>query len=194
MDIEIRNLSKSYNGKKVLDNVSCRFKEGSITLVMAPSGQGKTTLLRILMGLEEADSGEIDGLDGRKMGAVFQEDRLCRNLSPVSNIRLVCRKNITKTEIIEAMDAVGIAGCASQPVRELSGGMCRRVAILRALLSDSSILLMDEPFKGLDRETKLIVMDYTKSKCNGRTVILVTHDEAEALYMAGEDSGRICRI
>lgn len=188
MDIEIRDLSKSYNGKNVLDHVSYTFKDGSTTCIMAPSGQGKTTLLRILMGLEEPDSGEISGLEGRKMGVVFQEDRLCKNLSPVSNIRLVCRKNITKTEIIEAMEAVGIADCASQPARELSGGMCRRTAILRALLSEGSVLLMDEPFKGLDKDTKLRVMDYTRSKCIGRTVILVTHDEDEARYMAGQES------
>lgn len=197
MDIEIKNLKKTYNGRTVLEDLSLTIKEGEVTCIMAPSGQGKTTLLRILMGLETADEGEIRGLAGKKTGAVFQEDRLCRNLSPVSNIRLVCRQGAkaeVKAEILEAMEAVGLSGCAGQPVRELSGGMKRRTAILRALFSDSEILFLDEPFKGLDEETKQKTMEYTREKCAGRTVLMVTHDLSEAQFMVRERNDRICRI
>ena len=91
------------------------------------------------------------------MSAVFQEDRLCKNLSPVSNIRLVAPE-LKKSDIIAAMEHVGLTGCFSQPVRELSGGMKRRVAILRALLADYDILFLDEPFKGLDADTRRLVL------------------------------------
>ena len=87
--IKIDRLNKSYHGKPVLKELSFSIPAGRITAVMAPSGAGKTTLLRILMGLEQADSGRIEGLEGLRLSAVFQEDRLCPNLSPVSNIRLV---------------------------------------------------------------------------------------------------------
>ncbi|MFR9233008.1 MAG: ATP-binding cassette domain-containing protein [Eisenbergiella massiliensis] len=88
-DIQITGLCKSYRDKKVLDNLSLTIKAGSIPALMAPSGAGKTTLLRILMGLETPDSGTILGLTNQRISAVFQEDRLCDNLSPVSTSDLL---------------------------------------------------------------------------------------------------------
>ena len=143
-----------------------------------PSGAGKTTLLRILMGLETQDRGIITGLDGLRLSAVFQEDRLCENLNPVSNLRLVTPA-LSRTAAAEALAAVGLTDCQRQPARELSGGMRRRVAILRALLAEYDLLFLDEPFKGLDQETKEIVMADTRRRCSGRTVLFVTHDSAE---------------
>lgn len=177
MDIQLRNLTKRYGEKLILDRLNGSLPEGAITCLMGPSGQGKTTLLRILAGLEPADSGEIIGLAGKKLSMVFQEDRLCENLGPAANIRLVSCS--TPENILSALDAVGLDGCAGQPVRELSGGMRRRVAILRALLADYEILLLDEPFKGLDVATKEAVIRYTRNACEGKTVFLVTHDPAE---------------
>ncbi len=182
MDIVLKNLCKSYGDHIVLNQFSAILPEGQVTAVMAPSGRGKTTLLRILMGLEQADSGSISGLSGKKISAVFQEDRLCKNLSPVSNIRLVAPE-LKKTEIIAAMKQVGLTGCFSQPVRELSGGMKRRVAILRALLADYDVLFLDEPFKGLDAETRQLVIADTRQKSAGKTVILITHEEEDASLM-----------
>ena len=124
---------------------------------------------------------------------VFQEDRLCENLSASANIRLVRQKKPwgrdreEVRQIREAMTAAGLSGCEDQPVRELSGGMRRRVALLRALCCDWDILFLDEPFKGLDEETKKQVMDYTKEMCAGKTVIFVTHDSKEAAQM-----GAVC--
>ena len=185
--IRIEHLNKSYHDRPVLQDLSLSIPTGQITAVMAPSGVGKTTLLRILMGLEAADSGQVEGLDGLRLSAVFQEDRLCANLSPVSNIRLVTGPSLSGEEILSALAQTGLSDCACQPVRELSGGQRRRVALLRALLAPWDLLLLDEPFKGLDTETRKQIMDYVLlhfHKKPGRTVLLVTHDESEAAYMA----------
>ena len=189
-DIQITGLCKSYRDKKVLDNLSLTIKAGSITALMAPSGAGKTTLLR--MGLETPDSGTILGLTNQRISAVFQEDRLCDNLSPVSNIRLTAGTHFSRRAITDALEATGILSCAAQPVRELSGGQRRRVALLRALLAPYDLLLLDEPFKGLDAQTRLQVINYTQTALQTaaaysptpKTVLLVTHSPEEATLLA----------
>ncbi len=181
-EIKLEKVCKSFDGKPVLQDLSASFPYGALSCVMGPSGVGKTTLLRILLGLETLDSGQIHGIRGLRKSAVFQEDRLCGNLSPGANIRLVT-PSLTVRAVEEAMDAVGLCGCGEQPVRTLSGGMRRRVALLRALLAEWDVLLLDEPFKGLDEATKGTVMAYAASRCRGRTVLLVTHDRAEAEAM-----------
>ena len=181
-DIVIQNLCKAYGPKQVLRNFCCTLPAGKVTGLMAPSGAGKTTLLRILMGFEAADSGSIHGLNSLRLSAVFQEDRLCENLTPISNLRLVAPA-LTAADAAEALQGVGLADCLAQPVRELSGGMRRRVAILRALLADYDLLFLDEPFKGLDEETKAHVIADTRCRCAGRTVLLVTHDADELTAM-----------
>ena len=177
MAIKIENLIKSYDGRRVLQNLNMELEEGKVTCIMAPSGKGKTTLLRILIGLEKADSGRITGIEGKNISVVFQEDRLCENLNVLSNIRLVQKE---KTEIREGLEAVGLLDCCHQPVRQLSGGMKRRVAIVRALYAKWDILFLDEPFKGLDKEMKERVIAFLKKGCEGKTVICITHEEKEA--------------
>lgn len=177
-EIRIEGICKRYHNKTVLKDFSATLPAGVVTGMMAPSGTGKTTLLRILMGLEQPDSGHIEGLPDLRISAVFQEDRLCENLTPTTNIRLVNPKHTTE-EVQTALSGVGLSGCLNQPVRELSGGMRRRVAILRALMAEYELLLLDEPFKGLDAQTKRLVMEDTRRRCAGRTVLLVTHDAEE---------------
>lgn len=126
----------------------CVFPEGKTTCIRGRSGCGKTTLIRLLLGLDIPDKGKIEGISDRKISAVFQEDRLCENLSAASNIRLVCTETISDRELEEAYKAVAL----QKPVRELSGGMRRRVSILRALLADSDCVIMDEPLRGLDEK------------------------------------------
>lgn len=178
-EIQISHLYMAYKDKPVLEDFSMTLPQGSTTCLMAPSGSGKTTLLRILMGLEHPQKGTVTGMDGLKISAVFQEDRLCRGLNAVSNIRLVSPR-LTPDMVRKQMAAVGLSGCESQPVEELSGGMKRRVAILRGLLADWDILFLDEPFAGLDLDTKSKVMAYTRRICENRTVLFVTHDADEA--------------
>lgn len=186
MNIRIHNLSKAFGEKQVLLHFTAEIKEGIVTSVMAPSGMGKTTLLRILTGLEKADEGQIEGLEGKRFSMVFQEERLCENRSAVSNIRMVCDRTVTDKRIEEEFARTGLAGSTKLPVCELSGGMRRRVALVRALLAPYDILILDEPFQGLDEENKIAIMEYTREMSEGKTVILVTHEEKEAIYMGGE--------
>ncbi len=185
-DICIRNLSKSFGAKKVFGGLNLTIKGGAATGIMAPSGAGKTTLLRILMGLETADGGSVTGLEGKRFSAVFQEERLCENMTAADNIRLVMPAHAGLSAILAEMDRLGLNGCDDQPVSELSGGMRRRVSILRALLSEYDVLFLDEPFKGLDETLKRDVMAYVKEKTAGKTVVLVTHDKSEAMILGAE--------
>ena len=182
-DIVVRNLKKRYGELTVLDGFCAVFPAGEITCIMGRSGCGKTTLLRLLLGLERPDDGEITGLPAR-MSAVFQEDRLCEELSAYGNVRLVAPKR-TDEEIRAALAALLLDDEAQKkPVSELSGGMRRRVAIARALLAEGELILMDEPFKGLDDGTREVVIAYVGAMVAGRTVILVTHEEEDAAALA----------
>ncbi|NMS89255.1 ABC transporter ATP-binding protein [Clostridioides difficile] len=181
MDIVIENLSKKYNDKVVLNNFSNTFKDNSITFITGTSGIGKTTLIRILMGLEKADSGKITGISHKRISAVFQDDSLCENLSVLLNIKLVC-ENLSDLEIENALEVLDLKDCINKRVRELSGGMKRRIAILRALLYDFDLLIMDEPFKGLDMETKYKVMDFVIGRMKNKGAIIITHDMDDIRY------------
>lgn len=183
--IYVKNVSKSFGSKKVLQNLNLTIELGKISCIMAPSGAGKTTLLRILMGLEEADSGCITGLEGKRFSAVFQEERLCEYMTAVENIRLVT-PGLDTGSVVQEMDRLGLGDCCAQPVSQLSGGMRRRVSILRALLAAYDVLCLDEPFKGLDDARKEQTLAYVKQKAAGRTVLFVTHDEKEALALGAE--------
>ena len=187
-DLILQKLSKSYHGQVVFSDLSLALSPGNAYCLMAPSGTGKTTLFRILMGLETPDSGTIDGLKNLKISAVFQEDRLLDFMTPADNIRLPEPK-LERAVILREMAAMGLTGCENQPVRELSGGMRRRVAILRALLCGADVIALDEPFKGLDEATRARVIDETKRLCRGKTVLMVTHEAAEAERMGAKIVG-----
>ena len=177
----VLNLCKSYGEKAVLNNFSAHFDAGEISALMGPSGCGKTTLFRILLGIEKADAGEVRGL-GRAV-AVFQEDRLSEPLSAIKNVCLG-RRGATPDEAKVLLSALGLAEDAEKPVKELSGGMRRRVSIARALIADADTLLLDEPFSALDEETKASVMRFTQKALEGKTVVLITHDIEEARAFA----------
>ena len=190
--IKLCKIKKSFGINPVIDDLSCSFPKGETSALLGISGRGKTTLMRILMGLEKADSGEILGLDGLRPSAVFQENRLCENLSAVSNIRLV-NPSLTRGEVLREMEKVGLCGCADQSVCSLSGGMKRRVALLRAIMADWDILFLDEPFEGLDSETRKKTIAYVRSRTRGKTVLIVTHvpQELEMLGCREENTIRL---
>lgn len=177
MALQAINVTKKYGENIVLDNFSYNFSDSGYTCIMGQSGCGKSTLLLILMGLVKPDSGEVRGRSA-KISAVFQEDRLCENLTVLANLRLVFGKS-RNAELLAALSEIGLDGCENQPVRELSGGMKRRLALLRALLAEYDVLFLDEPFKGLDSCTKARVMQLCRDKTAGKSVILVTHDKGE---------------
>lgn len=176
-DLVLENICKKYGEKTVLQDVSFVFPGGQRTCIMGPSGCGKTTLLRIILGLEIPDSGTMTGRPGR-LSAVFQENRLFEDFSALSNVAAVCSKE-DKGKIEEHLIALGLGDSLTKPVRTLSGGMKRRVAIARAVLAPGDLMILDEPFTGLDKDTKAVVLEYLKTHTQGRTLILVTHDHAE---------------
>ena len=177
-DIVIRRLCKSYGARAVLRGFDARLPAGAVTCLMAPSGWGKTTLLRILLGLTPADSGTVTGLEGLRCAAVFQEDRLCPWLSPADNLRLTAPA-LTAADAREALGAMGLAEWAGAPLAALSGGMRRRVSVLRALTAPCDVLLLDEPFRGLDGETRDLAIAEALRRRGGRTALVVTHDPEE---------------
>lgn len=181
-DIVIKDLDKSFGDKRVLSGFSARIPAGQVTCIMGPSGCGKTTLLNILLGLEPADGGVVEGLPGR-MSAVFQEERLSEDFSAVTNVRIVTGKALKTEEIEACLRDLGLEGSLRAPVREFSGGMKRRVAIARAVLAEGELLILDEPFKGLDEATRENVVREVLRRISGRTVIMVTHDPREAALM-----------
>jgi NitT/TauT family transport system ATP-binding protein len=185
MNIHINNISKRFGDKIVLRNFSSIIYGHQYNFIMGPSGCGKTTLLNILMGFILPDDGTITGVPEKK-SAVFQEDRLCESFSAVSNVRMVCSRNMDTQTIGKHLTRVGIKEDSIHlPVSKLSGGMRRRVAIVRAILAESEILFLDEPLKGLDSDTKQLVIQYIKANTQGKTVIMVTHDEDEVKKLNG---------
>jgi NitT/TauT family transport system ATP-binding protein len=186
MDIRLEHITKYFNHKIAIDNVSITFEEGRINCLMGASGAGKTTLMNLIMGLVKPDSGEIQGMKGKRVAAVFQEDRLIEHWDAVKNIRLVCEKDISPEQIARELDKLGLYESKDKPVRDYSGGMRRRGAILRAMFSKNDILLMDEPFKGLDYDLKKQVIEYIKQNTQGKTVIIVTHDKEDVGLLAAE--------
>lgn len=178
MPIECKNLTKSYDGKRVLDRWSATISDFGVTAIMGPSGIGKTTLFRLLAGLENADGGEITGLTGKTLSVVFQEDRLFPQLNVLQNLQ------VSGTAAEKWLNRLGLTEAAHQYPEELSGGMKRRVSIGRALCHNGDVFLLDEPFQGLDDGTKKDVMDIFKEMKKQKAILLVTHDERETGYLA----------
>lgn len=176
-DLVLEHVEKRYGDKVVLRDFSARFPGGECTCIMGPSGCGKTTLLRLILGLETPDGGQILGRSF-PMAAVFQENRLFEDFSALSNVTAVCPRE-RRPEAARHLMALGLGESLHAPVRTLSGGMKRRVAVARAVLAPGEILVLDEPFTGLDRDTKAAVLAYLKDHTQGRTLLLVTHDPAE---------------
>ena len=174
-EIVVEHLYKSFGGREVLSDVCLRFPHGRVSALTGPSGAGKTTLLRILMGLETPDRGRVTGLEGARLGVVFQEDRLLERVDVAGNLRLM-RPDLSGDALARALARFGLEGCEDKRADALSGGMRRRVALLRALLSDGEVLLLDEPFNGLDPDTLDRVARQAAAMVAGRTAVIVTHD------------------
>jgi len=171
----LENISKSYDHKTVLSSFSCRFDDKRSYLIQGPSGIGKTTLLRIISGLEKADSGNIHFDKRPSFSMVFQEDRLIEDMNAIDNIRFVTPE-LTKEQCTKELSCLLDPEQLNKPVRELSGGMRRRVCIVRAMLHPSDILLLDEPFAGLDADNRRIALDYIINHQNNRILLLCSHE------------------
>jgi ABC-type multidrug transport system ATPase subunit len=184
MTIEAEHICKSYGPKAVLEDFSLSISSDSSYVLTGESGAGKTTFLRILLGLEKPDKGRIRLLGDYKYsrvnaGVVFQEDRLCENFSAVENVAMVNRRlsaRIAREELEKLLPADEL----DKPAAELSGGMRRRVCIVRACVVPSDVIVMDEPFTGLDDENRRRCIEYIRS-IQGATPLILTAHSLEGL-------------
>ncbi|RZT03010.1 ATP-binding cassette domain-containing protein [Cuneatibacter caecimuris] len=186
--IEIRHLEKRFGETEVFSNLNFRLEDGGRYCLMGASGRGKTTLLRCILGLEKPDTGEIMKSDPN-LSAVFQEDRLVEFLSPVDNVLLALSGGRSRAErkalAVRALAEILPQDCLYQPCRELSGGMRRRVAVCRAMLAESSAVLMDEPFSGLDEDNHSRLLQWVLREQRGRILLLSSHDPEDAEALGG---------
>ncbi|MGI6173262.1 MAG: ATP-binding cassette domain-containing protein [Christensenellales bacterium] len=179
--IVFQSVEKAFGEKTVLRDFSATFSRGAPSMLFGASGCGKTTVLRLAAGLISPDRGTISGNEGR-IGCVFQEDRLIMHLSAAKNVRLVTGTD--SESIPRLLSALGLHPEDDAPVSKYSGGMRRRVAIARALVVQPEILLLDEPFSGLDAAAKANAARLIRREAEKSAVILlVTHDRADAESM-----------
>ena len=181
--LTIEHLTKQF-GEKTLFRDLCLTVDGPAVL-WAPSGWGKTTLLRILMGLDTPTAGRVRGVG--RAAAVFQEDRLCPQLTALQNVTLVLpgSEKQYKEQIGADFQQLGMDTAAlALPAARLSGGQKRRTALLRALWAPSDILLLDEPFTGMDPDTLAAAAALLRTRCGTEPVLLATHDR-EAIRLLG---------
>ena len=198
--ISVQDLSKSFDGKLILNHISFDLMEGEFLSVLGPSGCGKTTLLRILMGLEAGDSGTIikEGrdishlsCDKRGMGIVFQNYALFPNMTVLQNVEyaLTLRKETKKTAretAIRTLEQVGLTDQMHKRPNQLSGGQQQRVAIARTLATNPDVILLDEPISALDVANREIMKAELKElqKKFHATMLFITHDQEEAFFLS----------
>ena len=212
--IELKNISKSFDGEKVLDDINLDIYDNEFLTLLGPSGCGKTTTLRIIGGFETPDTGDVIFMGEqindipahkRNVNTVFQRYALFPHLNVFENIAFPLReKKVAKDEIEaqvkEMMSLVALSGFENRSVTSLSGGQQQRVAIARALISKPKVLLLDEPLAALDLKLRKDMQQELKKiqKATGITFIFVTHDQEEALSMSDTvvvmSEGRIQQI
>lgn len=184
--ISVKGLTKSFDGITVLDSFCADISEN--TAIMGASGKGKTTLVRLICGLDKDFEGKIDFNFSPKFSIVFQQDRLFDDFSALENVSSVIGGRFDKNARARASKILEKLLISEKEqikiVRDYSGGMRRRVAIARALVADSNLLILDEPFKGLDENTRAVCAECIKEYSKDKLVILITHDRAECALMS----------
>lgn len=184
--IGLKNVTFSYEDKKVLDHYDLLLEEGKIHVLMGPSGQGKTTILRLLAGLEKPQEGEI--LTAGRCSVCFQEARLFPEMTCLDNLRCVLPKE-RKQEAYEWLKKVHLEKEAQNFPEELSGGMQKRLALARCLAYGKedtvTLILLDEPFSALHEELRDEMRALVKAEVKNKTVLLISHDREDSL-MADE--------
>ena len=178
--MELKDIVKGYNGRTVINGFNMKADKGRAVCLFGPSGCGKTTILNIIAGLTKADSGTITG-NNLKISYLFQENRLLENLSAEENIMLTASNPKVVRGLIEL---IGFKGALKLYPDDMSGGMKRITAILRAIAHDGDILLLDEPFNGIDEKTAERIAVYIRGL--NKICIIVTHSLKEAEWLNAE--------
>lgn len=178
--VSISKLKKSYGEKIVADGFSIELPIDGVTVLTGESGCGKTTLLRLIAGLEKPDCGEITGVP-EKISFMFQEDRLLEWYSAYENIKYVSDKETAE----KYLEKVFLTDDRDTPASSLSGGMKRRVALARTLAYESGLVILDEPFKGMDYELKIKMIELVLNESKNRPFIVVVHESEEAKLLGG---------
>lgn len=179
--LEITNLCKSFGKKEILKDFSYRFNEYGIYIIAGDSGVGKTTLLRIISGLDKDFVGNIQGGGAKNVSYCFQEYRLFDTLSAISNITEISFDKATENDIFQSKMLLKRLGFLDDEIvlrpRELSGGMKQRVAFARAVMKKSPILILDEPTKEVDARIREQMKEIILEQSKNRLVLIVTHNE-----------------
>jgi len=187
--IEVKNIKKSYGDRVVLNNVNLQFQKNNITVLLGKSGEGKTTLFRIIAGIEAQDEGQVV-IDNSKTTMVFQDNQLYPHLNVFNNLvlpqRVILKRNKKEATIVSEniLKRLNIEYLKYSTVESLSGGEAQRVAIARALAMDKEIILFDEPTSALDRENTANLIGLLKNLKLDKTVLIITHDEEFSIGVA----------
>lgn len=171
--IELNRVCAGYKGKPVLDQFSLTLPEGGVTVLSGPSGCGKTTLLRLLAGLEHPLSGTVTGIDPRRTAVLFQEDRLFPHRTVAQHLTDVLPRE-RHSEVPRWLSLAELSEETNLLPRQLSGGMCRRLALVRALAMGGDLYLLDEPFTGIDLPRRRQLMKFLGTL--DAPVVLVSHE------------------
>ena len=178
MPLKLNNVSKEFDGKSIFKSFSYKFEENGLYIVKGESGVGKTTLLRMIAGLDTRYTGFIEGGGIRNISFMFQEYRLFPTLTALKNASISVEKDFNT-----ASDLLTLLGFTPEDLakfpHELSGGMKQRVAFVRALMKKSPILILDEPTKELDQNTANTMLSIIKKESEHRLIIMVTHDDID---------------
>ncbi len=177
--IELKNISFSYGEQEVLKDFSLKVEKGECVLLSGPSGCGKSTVFKLICGLLTPDSGQI--IVPKKLSVVFQEDRLLTYLSLKSNVMLPVKKD-KEPYVLSLLSEIGLGDAYTKKVRDLSGGMSRRAAIVRAVAFSGDVFILDEPFNGIDKENKqkLALMLKREVLDKGIPILLASHVKEDA--------------
>jgi ABC-type nitrate/sulfonate/bicarbonate transport system ATPase subunit len=190
--LRLKNLAKTFDSQLIFENLNVEVHENEIVALLGPSGCGKSTLLRMIAGLESVDTGRIEFAESMQtdVGYVFQKPILYPHLDVAGNVALGIGEKITKKKrkekIANELRLVGLEGFSSRKIESLSGGEAQRVTVVRALLNQPTLLLLDEPFSALDIPTRRKIAQDTRSflKSKKTSAIHVTHDPEEAEIIA----------